>query len=108
MKVLIDECLPVSLKAPLVAYGFECDTVRDAVLAGKKNGELLTLAERLWDVLLTGDSNVKFQQNVAGRKIAILVMRGKSNRVADLLPLLPACAQALREIRGGQVVEVGD
>jgi len=106
MKILIDECLPVGLKDPLVALGFECDTARDAGLTGKKNGELLALAEGRWDVLLTGDGNVKSQQNIKRRKIAIVVIRAKSNRMVDLLPSVPLYAPALQSIEPVQVTEV--
>ncbi len=107
MKILIDECLPVALKGNLTTLGHECQTVRQAGLGSKKNGELLTLAEGRWDVLLTSDRNIKYQQNVSGRSISILILCAKSNRMKDLLPLMPACAQALHSIQAGRVVEVG-
>jgi predicted nuclease of predicted toxin-antitoxin system len=87
MKVLIDECLPAALKENLAALGHECQTVRQAGFGSKKNGELLTLAERQWDVLLTSDRNIKYQQNMMGRSVSILILCAKSNRVKDLLPL---------------------
>lgn len=107
MKVLIDECLPAALKEDLAALGDECQTVRRAGFGSKRNGELLTLAERNWDVLLTSDRNIKYQQNMTGRSVSILILCAKSNRMKDLVPLLPACAEALRSIRPGTVVEVG-
>ena len=63
MRVLIDECLPAGLKEPLAALGHECETVRRAGYGAKKNGELLSLMEGQWDVLLTNDRNIKYQQN---------------------------------------------
>jgi predicted nuclease of predicted toxin-antitoxin system len=107
MKILIDECLPAALKGKLIAMGHECQTVRQAGFGAKKNGELLTLAESRWDVLLTSDRNIKYQQNMAGRSVSILILCVKTNRMKDVLPLMPACAQALLSIRPGQVVEVG-
>jgi predicted nuclease of predicted toxin-antitoxin system len=106
MRILLDECVPVALKRNLISLGHECQTVREAGFAGKKNGELLTLAERRWDVLLTTDRKIQYQQVVLGRKIGILVLCAKTNRLQDLLPILPTCAQALLSIRPGQVVEV--
>jgi predicted nuclease of predicted toxin-antitoxin system len=106
MRILLDECVPVALKRNLISLGHECQTVREAGFAGKKNGELLTLAERRWDVLLTTDRKIEYQQDMIGRKIGILVLRAKTNRLQDLLPILPTCAQALLTIRPGQVVEV--
>jgi|SRR5277367_3560371 len=107
MKILIDECLPADLQDSLTAMGHDSRTVHQVGLASKKNGELLGVAEGRWDVFLTSDRNIKYQQNMAGRSIAILILRAKSNRLADLLPLMPACAQALLEISPGHIVEVG-
>jgi predicted nuclease of predicted toxin-antitoxin system len=107
MKILIDECLPAGLKGILTALGHECQTVRKAGFGSKKNGELLRLAEGRWDVLLSDDQNIKYQRNMAGRSVSIPILRAKSNRMADLLPLIPACSEALLSIRPGQVVEVG-
>ncbi len=66
MKILIDECLPDELKESVAAMGHECQTARRAGYGSKKNGELLALAEGQWDVLLTSDRNIKYQQNMAG------------------------------------------
>jgi len=107
MRVLIDECLPAELRDLLAEFSYECETVRGAGLGSKKNGELLTLAEGSWDVLVTSDKSIRFQQNMAGRKIAVLMLRAKSTRIADLIPLIPACAEALELIRPGEVREVG-
>ncbi len=70
MKILIDECLPVGLKASLTELGHECQTVRQAGFGSKRNGELLTLAEGRWNVLLTSDRNIKHEQNMTGRSVA--------------------------------------
>jgi predicted nuclease of predicted toxin-antitoxin system len=107
MKILIDECVPAGLKGSLNALGHECQTVREVGLAAKKNGELLALAEGRWNVLLTTDRKIKYQQNLAGRNISIAILGANSNRMRDLLPLMPACAQALLSIRAGEIVEVG-
>ena len=61
MKILIDECLPAALRGTLTGMGLECETVRGAGYGSKKNGELLTLAEGVWDVLLTSDRRIKYQ-----------------------------------------------
>ena len=106
MKILIDECLPAALRGTLTAMGHECETVRRAGYGSKKNGELLSLAEGRWDVLLTSDRRIKYQQNMTGRSVAVVVLCAKSNRVQDLLPLIPGCAKALLSISPGQIVEV--
>ena len=107
MKILMDECLPAKLKAAVTALGHECQTVRQAGFGSKKNGELLSIAEGKWDVLLASDRNIKYQQNMTGRKVAILILCAISNRMKDLLPLMPLCTQALPVIKPGQVVDVG-
>ena len=107
MKILIDECLPATLRGTLTAMGHECETVRRAGYGSKKNGELLSLAEDVWNVLLTSDRRMKYQQNMTGRKVAVVVLYARSNRINDLLPLMPALAQALLSVSPGEIVEVG-
>jgi predicted nuclease of predicted toxin-antitoxin system len=88
MKILLDECIPRKLRYSLPDH--DCHTVPDAGLAGKKNGFLLDLAEKAgFEIFVTMDKGLAYQQNLAGRSIAILILRGKSNRLADLLPLAP-------------------
>jgi len=91
----------------LEALGVEAQTVRQAGYGAKKNGELVSLMEGRWDVLLTNDRNIKYQQNMDGRNVSILILCAKSNRIKDLLPLMPACARALLSISPGRIVEVG-
>lgn len=106
MKILLDECLPRKLKKELPPH--ECRTVPEAGLAGKKNGVLLSLAEeRGFDVFLTIDKGLQYQQNLIGRKIAIIVLQAKSNRLADLKLKMPACLAILPSIQPGQVLRVG-
>ena len=106
MRVLLDECLPKKLKNDL--QGHDCRTVPEAGFAGRKNGELISLAERSgFEVFLTVDKGVEYQRNLAGTKIAILIVRAKSNRLKDLLPYAPACLAAMRSIRPGQLVRIG-
>jgi len=107
MKILLDECLPDELRESVAAMGHACQTVRRAGFGSKKNGELLTLAEGQWDVLLTSDRNIKHQQNMTGRTVSIVILCARSNRMKDLLPLMPACAEALLSIQPGRIVEVG-
>ena len=106
MKLLIDECIPRKLKFMLAADEHECQTVRDAGFGSKANGELLALAEDSFDVLITIDKNIRYQQNMTGRKIAILILRAPSNDISDISPLVPKALAALQSIRPGQVVEV--
>ena len=106
MKVLIDENLPRKLAGHL--KGHECRTVAECGWAGKKNGDLLSLAEEQADVLLTLDKNIPYQQDLRLGRIAILIVRAPSNRVQDLLPVIPDCLVALQSIVPGHVVRVGN
>jgi hypothetical protein len=73
MRLLLDECVPRKIKFLFAAGGHECETVREAGFDGKANGELLALAEPLFDALITIDRNIRYQQNLTHRDIAILV-----------------------------------
>jgi len=106
MRVLIDENLPRKLAGYLT--GHECRSVVECGWAGKKNGELLLLAESLFDVVLTLDKSVPYQQDVSSRRIAVLIMRARSNRIQDLLPLVPTCLANLERIQPGEVIHVGN
>jgi len=82
--------------------------VRDAGFSGKENGELIALAEKQqFNVLITIDKNICYQQNIAGRNIAILIIRAASNDLDDIRPHVPQVLAALRSIKLGQIVEVG-
>ncbi len=107
MKVLLDECLPRKFKNSFSDH--DCQTVPEAGLAGQKNGRLLALAENLgFQLFLTLDKGLQYQQNMAGRDIAVLIIRSASNRLADLLPHVPKCLSVIGEIQPGQLARVGD
>jgi predicted nuclease of predicted toxin-antitoxin system len=107
MKVLIDECAPKALKRSLAAHGHESLTVQEAGWSGKQNGELLALAESKFDVLVTLDTNLLYQQNLAEHRIAIVVIQSRSNRLDDLSPHFSACISAIASIRPGEILFVG-
>lgn len=106
MRVLLDECVPRKLKGSLT--GHECRTVPEEGMAGKRNGELLSLAENAgFDVFLSIDRGIEFQQNLQTRRIAILVIHARSSRLADLLPHVPELLRRLERLRPGEVARVG-
>lgn len=107
MKVLIDECAPKELKTYFAKHGHKSLTVQEAGWAGKQNGELLKLAESDFDVLVTVDTNLRYQQNLEGRKIAIVILQSSSNRLEHLRQYFPACVSALEKIKPGEIVHVG-
>jgi hypothetical protein len=107
MTVLLDECIPRKFKYTLPEH--ECQTVPEAGLAGQKNGQLLSLAESAgFDPFVTMDKGLQYEQNLNGRSLAILIIRAKSNRLADLLPHVEACRAIMRSIQPGQAIRVGE
>jgi hypothetical protein len=105
MKVLLDECIPRKFKRSL--SGHACQTVPEAGLAGQKNGALLVSAERLgFEVFLTVDKGLEYEQNLAGRSIAVVIVHAKSNRLTDLLPHTAQCLAKISTARRGQVTRV--
>jgi hypothetical protein len=106
MRILLDECIPRAFKRSF--EGHDCSTVPEAGLAGFQNGELLTLAEgKGFQVFLTLDKGIRYQQNLTGRGIAIILIHAKSNRLADLLPYAESCIAKL-DVAPGQVAIIGD
>lgn len=105
MKILLDENLPRKLAALLP--GHQCSTDVECGWSGRKNGELLELADSAFDVLLTLDKNLPYQQDLNSGRIAILIIRARSNRIQDLVPVVLECLSALARIRPRQVIRVG-
>jgi hypothetical protein len=105
MRVLLDECLPRRLKIHLA--GYQVLTVPEAGWAGRKNGDLLRAASGLIDVFITVDGNMVYQQHLATLPFAVVVLSAHSNRLDDLLPLVPQLIATLTSVQVGQVVLVG-
>ena len=105
MKLLIDECVDERLRLEFPVQA--CTTARFANLAGLKNGRLLEAAEAAgFDVLITVDQNIPDQQNLSQRKIAMVILCGRTKRLRDLELLVPAVISALGSVRAGDVVKV--
>ncbi|MGD1096330.1 MAG: hypothetical protein ABSB35_30605 [Bryobacteraceae bacterium] len=105
MRLLIDECVDERLRLLFSAH--ECETVRFANFAGLKNGRLVDAAEAAgFEVFVTVDQNIPDQQNLAGRKIALMILCGPTNRLRDLVALVPAAISTLASIKLGDVVRI--
>ena len=102
--VLLDENLPKQLKALLTE--FSVVTVGQAGWSGKKNGELLKLANGQFDVLLTVDRGIQYQNNLTGLLISIVQMRVKSNRLNDIVPILFLVKKAINDVKPGQIIQI--
>ena len=102
MRVLLDEQLPRQLIRELV--GHQSRTIQQQGWAGADNGELLRrAADAGFDVLVTADQNLGFQQNLARSPLRVIVLAAPSNALEDLLPLVPALLLAIPETMPGQV-----
>ena len=104
MRVLLDECLPRRLKRELV--GHEARTAPEMGWASKRNGELLALAVGRFDVFLTADRNLSYQQDLSSFDIAVVVLVARTNRLDDLRPLVPRVLEMLPTVKPGAVTKI--
>jgi hypothetical protein len=105
MRLLLDECVPKRLR--LQFPGHDVRTVQQMGWSGKRNGELLALMLAAgFEVFVTVDRNIPFQQNIAASGMAVLILVAPSNRIVDLLPVVPAAQAALTALKPGDVLEV--
>ena len=104
MRVLLDECVPRrQLKA---LPGHAVKAVGEAGWAGAKNGALLKFAAKEFDVLLTVDRNLEYQQKFSGSALAVVVLHTSSNDIVALRPLMPAVLEAISNDQPGVVTHV--
>jgi hypothetical protein len=104
VRLLLDECVDRRLGREIV--GHDVQTVPRQGWAGKRNGELLSLAAAHFDVFITVDRNLPRQHDVAQLDLAVVVLVAPSNRLADLKPLVPQLLAILGNLQAGQVIEV--
>ena len=106
MRVLLDEQLPRHLARDLTEH--QVRTVQQEGWAGLKNGELLErAADGGFDVFVTADQNLEFQQNLARSRLGVVVLVARSLALEDLRPLVPATLAAIERVRPGEVIRVG-
>jgi predicted nuclease of predicted toxin-antitoxin system len=99
VKLLLDECVDRRLARDLV--GYSVSTVPRRGWAGIKNGELLALAEKEFDVFITVDRNISTQQDLTRFKIPVLLLRARTNRLEDIRPLAAQLLERLPRARAG-------
>lgn len=104
MRLLLDECIPRQLAREFPGHSVQ--TVQQAGWSSLKNGRLLTLAQADFDVFVTVDQNLEYQQHIVGFDIAVLVLVSPSNNIDDLRPLMPRARTILSDLRPGLVVRV--
>ena len=105
MRVLLDE----NLNWRLIRY-FDADchvtTVDRQGWKGKRNGELLEQAAETFDVLVTMDKSIEYQQNISKYAIGVILISAKSNKLQDIQPAMLEVNQVLRDVQPGQVIHV--
>ena len=105
MRVLLDE----NINWRLIRYfGTDCHvtTVDWQGWKGKRNGELLEQAAETYDVLVTMDKSIEYQQNISEYAIGVIIIFAKSNKLQDIQPAMPEVNQVLRDVQPGQVIHV--
>ena len=103
MKILLDECLPRRLAQSFP--GHDVRTVGQMNWLGFSNGHLLDAAAD-FDIFITVDTNLVKQQHLAGRRLAVIVLRVRSNKIEDLSPLVPQVTALLSDLKPGTVTFV--
>ena len=103
-RVLIDECIDWRLSRHLRPH--HVASVVKMGWSGLKNGKLLRQAESRFDVFVTVDRNLSFQQHVVGFDIGVIVLKCPTNRLKDLEPLVPGLLKAIATVSSGRVVVV--
>ncbi len=105
LRVLFDAQIDKKFKKSIT--GYRVWTARDQSLQEFLDGALLDVIEqRKFDVLVTMDKSLQFENRLQGRSFGVILLRAKSNRIADLLPLVPALLLAITEVKPGEVIEI--
>ena len=104
MKLLLDECVDQRLANEIKNH--LVTTVPQMGWAGKENSDLLLLAEQFFDVFITTDQNLSFQQDLSKFNIAVLLLYAPTNRLADLKPLIPKIISSLPKLKTGNILKI--
>ena len=104
MRILLDESLPSELKSELP--GHDVQTVQEVGWSSLKNGELLVRAVGKFDVFVTADQNLQYQQNLSKLPVAVVVLVARSNRIRDVRPLIPKLLTSLAKLPARTLVQI--
>ena len=102
MRILLDEGVPDIIKRRLTQFSIA--TVQELGWRGIKNGVLLDLMAGSFEVIITTDKNLRFQQNLSKRRLAAIIL--PSNRMRIVKPLMPEIASAIETVRDGETIEL--
>jgi uncharacterized protein DUF5615 len=105
VRVLPDECVNWRLGRDIL--GHDVKTAQQMGWTTIQNGALLALASQHFDIFVTVDRNLSFQQNLNSFSISVIVLEAKTNRLADLRPLIPKLLAAIQTARPGAAKFIG-
>jgi hypothetical protein len=106
VRILLDECVDWRLSRDII--GHDVKTARQMGWSTIKNGELLALAAQQFDVFITVDRNLSFQQNLGSFSIAVVVLQAPTNRLTDLRLLIPDLLSAIETAKPGFATRIGN
>ncbi len=102
MRILLDECVPLPIRDILI--GHECAAVKERGWIGIRNGDLLSLAESHFDLFITADQNIRYQQNLSGRRIPIIEL--STNNLRKILASASLVQSAIETIKPGEFRQI--
>jgi predicted nuclease of predicted toxin-antitoxin system len=106
LRVLLDENMPRKLTRLFDAGDVEVQTIAQRGWRGKQNGELLRAAQNEFDVFVTVDRGIPHQQNLSRFNIGIILIEARSNRFADLAPLMEHVNETAKQVMKGELITV--
>ncbi len=108
IKILLDECLPKKLKYRIEELDpeFFTKTTPEMGWASLSNGKLLSVAEREFDVFITSDKNLSFQQSITSSSIQVVLLKARTNTYEDLLPLVEKLQPIINTHEPGKYIEI--
>jgi predicted nuclease of predicted toxin-antitoxin system len=105
MRILLDESLPRPLREALPGHSVR--TVAEMNWSAVENSELLRLAAAQFDVFVTADQNLQFQQNLGALPLSVVVLAARTNRIEDLRPILPELLSRLKSLPARTFLRLG-
>ena len=108
IKILLDECLPKKLKYRIEELdpNFFAKTTPEMEWASLSNGNLLSVAEKEFDIFLTSDKNLSFQQSIPSSSIQVVLLNARTNTYEDLLPLIEKLTSIIKDHEPGSFLEI--
>ncbi len=105
MQILFDESVTWALR-PILLGEHEVATAKYLGWDSKSNGELMKLARDKFDVLITADQSIPYQQNITEADVAVVVLVARTNGINDLKPLVPELLNRLNDLKRGEIIRI--